>query len=699
MNVVPTSADRSPEPAYRPSAPLGIVLALMPCFVTTAVPASARHSYLGSATQQDSAAELHRKGLDAFFQTEDFPAAEALFREVLEHPGCAEDLRPQAHFYLVAALARQSLDEQALEESRRWLEKYPEDGSAAMMSFYQGCFLRNLGRPEEARRVWKQLRADHPGTTAADAARSYLEAMPSALRSGASRPPSRLKGVLPAGPTSSGAYLVVRVGLEPEQPLGRAFRKVADEMASFHEAGTLDFDGRDFDGLAGELARLGPRHVVFVLAPETLDITLHRRILLLSTRLDDDVFPDFEFGYFTAKTGEQLEDLWQRTRVALRNEEHGRRWISTAVSNVSMVVPGSIPAAARAAGFEGERIYWSVVESDPDVLSFVDEHLPELEKADVIEMTGNGDPQGIWLFSDRRNLDPSRHWDYEPDCVGRHPEEMPRILASRFAALHLASPIVWSGTCHSAATRRVFVEGDIVSTFGRTQGVTVHRLAPENSLCLSWIEAGALALLAPIAANHGMSVSMEEDFALTHGADLGRTLKSTYDDVVLAAEGNLLLELPEEGREPSGFREDVMQGGGSNRLLIGDPALSPFPRVERPGESVRVTNRREGGFDVVVEWDAGWHSRAWDIFGRDSDADWRVETQVDLEGLAPEDVRLEFQATLSATDLQGTSLPYALRHCEPEEFHGQRILHLQANAPRAAVQDEGARCVFSVTYR
>ena len=114
-------------------------------------------------------------------------------------------------------------------------------------------------------------------------------------------------------------------------------------------------------------------------------------------------------------------------------------------------------------------------------------------------MTGNGDPQGIWLFDDRRNIDSSLHWPFDPEKVGLDPKnEMPRLMANQFRQLKLQSPIIWSGTCHSGATHRVFVEGDIVSTFGTSDRIEVYELTPKESLCLSMIHAGAGALLVPL---------------------------------------------------------------------------------------------------------------------------------------------------------------------------------------------------------
>ena len=127
----------------------------------------------------------------------------------------------------------------------------------------------------------------------------------------------------------------------------------------------------------------------------------------------------------------------------------------------------------------------------------------------------------------------------------------------------------------------------------------LHRLAPDESMALALLDGGAAALLAPIAANHGMSVSMEAQFALRWGASLGEILKSTYDDVFMAANGALTLGIAEEGR-PHGRDGYIMQGGGSNRILIGDPALRPFSRAPIPNESVEVEKRGDG-FRIIVD--------------------------------------------------------------------------------------------------
>jgi hypothetical protein len=233
----------------------------------------------------------------------------------------------------------------------------------------------------------------------------------------------------------------------------------------------------------------------------------------------------------------------------------------------------------------------------------------------------------------------------------------------------------------------------------------VHRLAPTDSLALSWLAAGAAALCVPIGANHGLVVSMETDVALERGASLGDAVKSTWDDVFLAAGGALALDLPVAG-EPHRRGENVMQGGGANRVLIGDPALRAFAAAANPAETVRIERlggeTRDSGADrgcrVIVQRAAGFLARGWDMFGASRPNDWRVTARVDLAaaGIA---VGAQLEVTVDARDEKGAPMPYTLRRAVLEDLDGVRWLHLQANAPRAAVENKAVTAVFTLVAR
>jgi len=501
---------------------------------------------------------------------------------------------------------------------------------------------------------------------------------------------------LPAAPAAKCAnrYLVVAVDLPGEQDAEPGYRRAASRAALFHEGNVFDWDGRDFEALAAALRERSPANVLFVVRPAALDVVLHRRLLLLSLKLDSDAFADFGFGYLTAATGEGCERLWQRNEELHKKTPIAGEWWQASVcsGDKSFAIADSPPPIARAAGFHGAHHYFGTGDAAQE--KAVERALAALPKAAVAEFTGCGDPQGIWLFSDRRNMQRDLHWDYEPERVGQDPDgKMPRLLAARFRGLSLPSPIVWSGTCHSGAVDRVFVEGDIVSTFGRTERATVHRLKPEESLSLAWIDAGAVALCVPIGANHGLAVSRETAFALGNGASLGETLKSTWDDVCFGAGGELRLDLPVEGG-PHLHGEAVMQGGGANRLLIGDPALRPFRKVLDPQQSV-ATAAADGGFRIVVERKEGFAASAWDMYGQTRPDDWRVAVRVLLADLVPAGAKV-LTITCSATGADGHLLPYTARRAMIEDLDGERWLHVQANGPRKEVENKAVRAVFEV---
>ncbi len=626
------------------------------------------------------ASELLHAGLDLFFEHQEMAEAERIFRLALEAPDLDAELRSQVLFYLAAALGRQDALEQAIEVQDEWLRLDAEPDARAYVLYFHGLYHEALGNPDEARECWRAIRAEDPESELLEGI-ELEERAPAAPPRSADRP--------------SVSYVVVEMGLAGEDPAHRRFAEIAGEVAAWHRAERIEASPDRLDALEARLGELAPENALIVLPPELLDVNLHRRILLLSARLDGDALPDLCFGYFTSRDAEGLRALWERTKRLHEGGLPGSRWINAFVTSGmrSTIWASYLGDHEEAAGFSGPGIGFACVEDDPDCLAWAREKLGMLEEAAVIQLTGNGDPQGIWLFAGARNLDHSKHWAYDPKLVGCDPKgELARITAADIRALSLDGPIVWSGTCHSAATQRVFVEGDIVSTFGVTDRVTVHELPPEESLGLAILDAGATAFLAPIAANHGFSVDLESGFALREGASLGEAIKSTWDDVFLAAGGELHLDLPRPGA-PHESAEAVMQGGGANRILIGDPSLRPFRAVADPRESRALVPREEGGFDVVLEWDEGFHARGWDIYGTDPD-DWRIGERVEVTEVLPEGAAIEASVEVTAAD--GSPLPFRLTRAEQEVFHGRRFLHLQANANREAGKDRAKTARFRV---
>ena len=537
-------------------------------------------------------------------------------------------------------------------------------------------------------------------------------------------------------------YLVVTVGLNLQNAEHVKFKQVAKQVKDFHNADIFSFDGIDFQYLREEIENRRPANVMFVIPPQLLDVNFQREVFKIAPTLDNDLFADFAWGYLTARDGDAVASFWDRIVKLHQNGLANKSWLESSVwggNAQSGVEEGvdEIPAEASEAGFSGKSIHFGCVEAQPDVLKFVDQNLRVFEEASVIAMTGNGDPQSVWLFDDSRNLsseghwqfDPAKvgveaqpdvlkfvdqnlrvfeeasviamtgngdpqsvwlfddsrnlssegHWQFDPAKVGQDPkDQLTRIKADRFRQLKLQSPIIWSGTCHSGASCRVYVEGDIVSTFGTSETTEVYELKPDESMGLALIDAGAGGLLVPVASNHGMAVSMETRFVVTHGATLGQAIKSTYDDVYFQAGGVPKLVMAKQGKKHGYFEEPLMQPGGANRILIGDPALAVFQPTSVSDEQVNVQTNADGE-ELTVEliWTNGFHPTGWSIYADRSGNTHRMNCRVDCSHLPHLHSGSLLISAVVANDQTGVDIP-----CQAlvnrESINGKTYLHLEA---------------------
>lgn len=487
----------------------------------------------------------------------------------------------------------------------------------------------------------------------------------------------------PSNPPS-GPYVVLAVAMRGDDAESKAWREIAVLAAESHGGEVVDFDGKDWPGLEGRLTTIGPENVLVVIRPRDLDIVFHRRLVTTASHLDDDPCVDFVFGYITGRDAAHAEKFRQRTLKLRRDGLRAKIWtgLSVTTGNKSMTYRSNVPDLARAAGFVGNHHYIATKRFDPRHIEFFESVVPDIAQSGVLEITGNGDPQGVWLFDDDRNLQADKHWPFDPAKVGHDPKgEMPRLTAERLRKLPLDGAVVWSGTCHSAAASRVFVEGDIVSTFGKTgPEAVVYELDPDTSFLMAMLDAGVAAFMAPIGANHGFAVGLEAEFALREGASLGEILKSTYDDV-LVRHPRLVLDLPEPGKKPS-VKEPVMAGGGINRLLIGDPACRPFAKTEDVRQVVDVElDRERGETRVTVKWAGGFHYAAWDLYGTDRLHPRRICARVAVTIPGPVHLGKESAPLMriEASDAERKPLPLFAAPVVRERRQGRQYLHLQAN--------------------
>lgn len=655
--------------------------------------------------------------------SDDMKRAAELLAKVIEHPDATPTQVLSAKFYYPAALSNAKQHQKALDAATDFLESYPDFDNDVILAIVGDSHFY-LGDIKSAKKAWDKLLANSPdspyktgilaklggaGYDDMESSNEEPDSTNSPDLSGIgnprfapeSKPPyTSAKQAKQFNEHQRDGYLVVTVGLDSTSPEHKIYQDVANEVQEFHNGNQVTFDGVNFEELKKHIGKYQPANVLFVIPPQLLDVNFQRRVFKMAPTFDQDLQADFAWGYLTARSGDALKKFWQRIQNL---HEHGlpnKTWLEASVAgNIESTIytHNALPPAAVASGFKGKEIYFGVVEQDPDVLKFVDEHIKMMEQASVIVMYGNGDPHGIWLFDGQRNMDPDKHWDFDASKVGHDPEnEMVRIKADRFRNLKLNSPIIWSGPCHSGACYRVYVEGDIVSTFGKSDQVELFEMDLDDSLALALIDAGAGSLIVPIASNHGFSNSLETQFALNYGTTLGESIKSTYDDVYQQAGGVPALLIVEPG-DSKDLSEPIMQGTGPNRLLIGDPALSLFKPTTIPHEKSDIKwDEQNNKLTVSMEWEKGSHPEAWNIYADAEGRGNRMRIRVPLKpGVDIDPNQLNVTAKLKAGNRK--ELP-CLPFVGLEQFNGRTFLHLQATTNKDGLMHGHHQVTFNVSW-
>ncbi|MCU0723611.1 MAG: hypothetical protein MUC63_08355, partial [Planctomycetes bacterium] len=300
---------------------------------------------------------------------------------------------------------------------------------------------------------------------------------------------------------SQGAVLVL---LPAKSPLEAA----AKALAAHRKAEIVAYDPSRPEDLLETLIRKKARWAAVFAEPKDMDVNLVRRFIVLSTLLDDDPFCDVALGFVTGSTPKKTEAFVARMIAADRAGVKPFA-IQLCMSNLSQRYEGStfLP------GVPGDA--WYVKEGD---LAFARKALADLPRAGFVHLGGCADPEGIWMFDDDRNRHAELHWPFDPKRVGEDPKgEMPRLKAGEFRGLDLGGAVVWTHCCHLGSVDRVFVEGDIVSTFGTSEKVEEYRIPAGRSVALAILDAGPSAYVAPLGANFGMQSEVEHAVA----AELG----------------------------------------------------------------------------------------------------------------------------------------------------------------------------------
>lgn len=373
---------------------------------------------------------------------------------------------------------------------------------------------------------------------------------------------------------NKGDHYIVLAAMDEANPYYRA----AERLAAHHGAMIVRFDMNDLDALLTELKYRQPRYAAVVIEPSGIDTNTVRRFCMMSTRVDADPFCDFAWGFITGATADEAMRFVQNIIRAGREGVPARLLESGVAECRSMLQTDIGPEWLRGAGFESDLIYFGLEDEREDLDQFVETNLDAFENKGIIQITGCGDPERIWLFDDRRNSADEKHWDFDPGKVGQNIEgEMYWIDSTMIRGLDLYPAVISCGTGYSGTVGNVLFQNDLVSTFGRVDGTRAYDMPRNNSLCLAYLSAGVTAAFLPVGPSHGWRTCVETDRMLSSGVPLGDVMKSCYDELVLACNGPMRLSELKPGDDE--WDQDVysmMRDDAASRVLYGDPAFVPF---------------------------------------------------------------------------------------------------------------------------
>lgn len=342
-----------------------------------------------------------------------------------------------------------------------------------------------------------------------------------------------------------------------------AYRPAAEAMAKLHGGVVRTFDPARLDGALAALKEAPPRHVVFVLPPEKIDVDLAHSILGMATQVDDDPFTDFEYGFVTGRGGPAARRFVGRIEAAAKRE-FGRKGAMFGSWEGPMLPPPMPLGAAKAIGFDFEARFVLANAPEEPRRAAARAALAALAEKDALLFFSHGYPDrmvGCFTAGDLRD------WKVE---------FAPALLVN--CACYNGAPGRWYGI--GAGGR--FTDRGLVD--------------PARSVALQILDSGVGAYVAGIDPWHGPLASQVFCLIADDGLRLGAATKAMHDRLALAF-------LPERIVYPP-TAEVVMTGEGrANRLrngagmiLYGDPAFAPFAR----DPSHRFFARREKDGRIVL---------------------------------------------------------------------------------------------------
>lgn len=464
-----------------------------------------------------------------------------------------------------------------------------------------------------------------------------------------------LTSLLFLGTLAAPSDYVVLCGFGPKDPYYAAAQRIAAHHGTRE---ILRFDPARPDSVLKKLRKLSPRYVAIVVHPDQIDVNTVRGFLKMATRVDDDPFVDFEFGYITGSTAADAARFVENI-VRASKKKQPRKVGRVAVSGGrprSWVAKSQLRLGKAAFPEFG---LWCIA---PDGKhgrdqEFLDEHMSELEGLGAIMMGGHGMP-----------------WEIGS---GPHAEDVRK--------LELFPAVAFNYACHTGVTWR-YPEW----RFGGRNKVEFEDLGQKVSFALSMIEAGITGYVAYVNPRPaGPELTIDYHRVLT-GSTLGEARRRDYDKIVLGylgyGESRIAPPVVGDGkgipRKEFDTVRHMMLDAATGGILYGDPASRPFPQVPDGlplrTEVVRKQRELRATIEVESQWVGAWCNDP--LRGSKAKKGYmaqKVYDRIELpDGFEPKSV------TVASAERGGQELEVYEPLWAIEEDRGKRYAHVKVNFER-----------------
>jgi hypothetical protein len=365
-----------------------------------------------------------------------------------------------------------------------------------------------------------------------------------------------------AGP--SGRYLVlVDSGNKDE------FLPAAEAMAALHGAEVKRFDPAKLDRTLTELRKAPPRFVVFVLPPEKIDVDLCHAILGMATKVDDDPFVDFEYGFITGRDGaaalrfvKRIEQAWKR--------DAGDKAMLFGSWEGPFLPSGSRLTGMKALGFTAKDCYVKAKDTEQTRLKAARQILEDCKGNDALIFMSHGYPDRMDLCFSAKDL---REWNVD-----------------------LSPAILFNCACFNGAPGRWF---EPTGKGYEDRGV----VARDDSVALALLDSGIAGYFAGVDAWHGPLTSQVFYYVTDDGMRLGEAANAMFNRLALEFSPDRIHYEPtlKRKRNNKNWWAQNQRDNGAAMILYGDPALAPFAKRAKHLLSARTKPVGKDGLALTIE--------------------------------------------------------------------------------------------------